>query len=75
MATYIPPAIKTGGELPLSNGTMANCSIYADGDELDIDVDGTSYKSVCDLWAEVWGISVTDLVNWYVHVFITRLHI
>ncbi|KAF4545174.1 uncharacterized protein LTHEOB_5585 [Lasiodiplodia theobromae] len=72
MATYIPPTIKSAEELPLANGTIPNCSIYADGDELNTDVDGTSYKSVCDLWAEVWGISITDLVKWYVHIFITR---
>lgn len=66
-ATYTPPKI-TGlpTTLPVAPGTRKDCHIYANGEELNIDITYSSYSSVCEALVDGWGITPDQLHNWCV---------
>jgi hypothetical protein len=62
-ATFVPP-LSNSTYLPLANGTRLDCHKNIDGGDVQYDVSGTLYDSVCELIAFNHGIALEELENW-----------
>ena len=65
-ATFVPPTLNLTTDLPLANGTRTDCYLFVDGTDLQINVTGTFYSSVCAGLASAYGITLDHLQNWRV---------
>ncbi|KAL3442262.1 hypothetical protein BJX65DRAFT_313042 [Aspergillus insuetus] len=46
---------------PMAPGTRRDCYLYTEGADMQYDIAGTMYSSICQLMAEGWDMSLTDL--------------
>ena len=65
-ATFVPPALNLTTDLSIANGTRTDCYLYVDGSDLQLNITGTFYTSVCAGLAAAYGITLDHLQNWRV---------
>ncbi|KAI1380748.1 hypothetical protein F4677DRAFT_441082 [Hypoxylon crocopeplum] len=65
-ATFTPPAI-TGlpTNAPLAEGTRKDCFVFANGENLAVDMElFPSFSSACQVLAVGWGVTLEQIANW-----------
>jgi hypothetical protein len=66
-ATFTVPANMSIPTLsPMAPGTRRDCYLYTEGADMQYDIAGTMYSSICQLMAEGWDMSLTELETLYV---------
>ncbi|KAJ0414307.1 hypothetical protein BJY00DRAFT_318933 [Aspergillus carlsbadensis] len=61
-ATFTVPANMSIPTLsPMAPGTRKDCYLYTEGADMQYNIAGTMYSSICQLMAEGWDMSLTEL--------------
>lgn len=63
-ATYEPPPLNFTEPNPIANSTRTDCYIYMEGSDLEVDMAGMFYNSVCEAVAVGYGITLEELELW-----------